>query len=125
MPERVIDGGLPLAVLPVVGRLDQEGVSCQGDLDDLPRRRRPSASLGGVSPLGRSPSRPNLRHHQFGWRSVRQAELRAMRVADPDMFDEAKDLGVPRHGQARTSATVRTGVTLACGADRFVSIGSD
>jgi len=100
VPERVIDGGLPLAVLPVVGRLDQEGVSCHGSLDDYRDVGDLEHHLVRVSPLGRSPSRPNLRHHQFGWRSVRQAELRAMTVADADMFNEAKDLGVPGHGQA-------------------------
>lgn len=75
VPERVIDGGLPLAVLPVVGRLDQEGVSCQGSLEDYADVGDLEHHLVRVSPLGGSPSRPNLRHHQFGWRSVRQAEL--------------------------------------------------
>lgn len=50
--------------------------------------------------LRRSSSRPNLWDHQLGRGRVRQAQLRAVPVADADVFDEAEDSGVPRHGRS-------------------------
>ena len=99
MPERIIDRGLPLAVLPVVGRIDQEGLPCNSPLDHHRQVFHLEHDLVRASPLRRPPSRPNLCHHHFGRRADRQAHLRAMPLADADMLDEAEDLGVPRHSQ--------------------------
>ena len=72
-------------------------------------------------PFRRSPSRPHLGHHQLG-RAARPAG-RARRCPSPMRTCSTKPKTSVYHATAdRTSATVRTGVTRACGADRFGSI---
>src|SRR5918993_5065012 len=98
VPERVIEGRLPLAVLPVVRRVDQDRPSRHPPLHrtrDIPDLEH---HLVRTSPLRRSPAWANLGHHQLGRRPVRQAELRAMPLADANVLDESEHLDVPRHG---------------------------
>ena len=96
VPERVIDGGLPLAVLPVVLRVNQHRASGHSRLDHAGDVLDFEHHLVRSSALRRSPSGPNLSDHHLGRLPVWQAELRAMRFADADVFDKSEDLGVPR-----------------------------
>ena len=96
VPERVIDGGLPLAVLPVVLRVHQHRASGHSRLDHAGDVLDLEHHLVRSSVLRRSPSGPNLSDHHLGRLPVWQAELRAMRFADADVFDESEDLAVPR-----------------------------
>ena len=100
VPERVIYGGLSLAVLPVVGRFDDSRSPCHRSLDHACEVGDLQHYLVGSFPLRCSPSRTNLCHDQLCRRPVRQTELRAMPLADTDVFDETEDLDVPRYGQS-------------------------
>jgi hypothetical protein len=103
VPERVIDGGLPLAVLPVVLRINQHRASGHRRLDHAGDVLDLEHHLVRSSVLRRSPSGPNLRDHQLGRLPIRQAELRAMRFADADVFDKSEDLAVPRDSRSYIS----------------------
>ena len=100
VPERVIYGGLSLAVLPVVGRIDDSRLPCHRSLDHACEVGDLQHYLVRSLPLRCSPSRTNLCHDQLCRRPVRQTELRAMPLADTDVFDETEDLDVPRYGHS-------------------------
>src|SRR6478735_8125685 len=75
VPERVIDRGLPLAVLPVVRWVDEDGASSRRRLDHARDVVDLEHDLVRTPTLGRPPPGPNLGHHELGRRPVRQPEL--------------------------------------------------
>ena len=103
VPERVIDRGLPLAVLPVVLRVNQHRASRHRRLDHAGNVLDLEHHLVRSSLLRRSPSGPNLSDHHLGRLPTRQAELRAMPFADADVFDKSEDLAVPRDRRSHVS----------------------
>jgi hypothetical protein len=96
--ERIVQRGLPLAVLPIVDRLDLrcttghcrlQHTGCVGDFEHHLMR-----TVGGrLAPAG-----PNFGQYDLGSRLIRQTKLRPVAFADAHMLDEAEDLLVPRDG---------------------------
>jgi hypothetical protein len=80
VPERVVNSGLPLAVLPVMERVDKGRavsdrlIDHSSDIGDLEHH------LVRTPPLSNSPSRPYLSHDQLSGGPFSEAELRALRV---------------------------------------------
>jgi len=66
---QVLRAGRLLTARDLARKLEVSERTVYRDVRDLQHH------LVRASPLGRSPSRPNLCHHQLGRRAVRQAEL--------------------------------------------------
>jgi hypothetical protein len=103
MTEGVIHRGLPLAVLPVVQRIDQGGAVSLGHLDDgrsitdfQHHLMRPA--FGGETPAG-----PHLGDDELGHRFAQQSQLRPMALPDADVLHETEDLAVPGDRRADVS----------------------
>ena len=112
--EWVIYRGLPLAVFPVMQRIDLGGAASLGRLDNGPRVGDLEHHLMRTALAGDAPPRPHLGDDELRSRFARKSKLRSMPLPDTHMLHETEDLAIPSDrradvgdGQHRSDTGVR------------------